>query len=161
MKDSIKKNLFPVCAFGLSLVSALFWVALRINHSGISKFLGADTNPSFLVMNLPVMVTVLAWIGFGFALVGLKVWNRKKWPAVTGFAIGAVMAIAAVFVIIFGAKDYIRFILPHFWESLAVSGGIIGFSLILLFPPKWKNWLKYALIAVVVAVAVCGGLGVL
>ena len=157
MKDRIKKNLFPVCAFGLSLVSALFWVALRINHSGISKFLGADTNPSFLVMNLPVMVTVLAWIGFGFALVGLKVWNREKWPAVTGFAIGAVMAIAAVFVIIFGAKDYIRFILPHFWESLAVSGGIIGFSLILLFPPKWKNWLKYALIAVVVAVAVLIG----
>jgi drug/metabolite transporter (DMT)-like permease len=62
MKERIKKNLFPVCAFVLSLISALFWVALRINHSGISKFLGADTNPSFLVMNLPVMVTVLAWI---------------------------------------------------------------------------------------------------
>ena len=81
MKDRIKKHFFPLCAVGLSLISALFWVALRINHSGISKFLGADTNPSFLVMNLPVMVTVLAWIGFGFALLGLKVWNRKKWPA--------------------------------------------------------------------------------
>ena len=157
MKERIKKNLFPVCAFVLSLISALFWVALRINHSGISKFLGADTNPSFLVMNLPVMVTVLAWVGFGFALAGLKVWARKKWPAVTGFVIGAVMAIAAVFVIIFGAKEYLRFILPHFWESLAVSGCIIGFALILLFPPEWKNWLKYALIAAVVAIAVVIG----
>ena len=157
MKGGIKKYLFPVCAFILSLISALFWVALRINHSGISKFLGADTNPSFLVMNLPVMATVLAWIGFGFALVGLKTWPRKKWPTVTGFVIGAVMAIAAVFVIIFGAKEYLRFILPHFWESLAVSICIIGFSLILLFPPKWKSWLKYALIAAVVAVAVIIG----
>ena len=154
MKDRIKKYWFPLCAFGLSLISALFWVALRINHSGISKFLGADTNPSFLVMNLPVMVTVLAWIGFGFALLGLKVWNRKKWPAITGFVTGAVMAVAAVFVIIFGAKEYLRFILPHFWESLVVSGCIIGFALILLFPPMWKNRLKYALIAAVVAVAV-------
>ena len=60
MKDRIRKYGFPVCAFVITLLSALFWVALRINHSGISKFLGADTNPSFLVMNLPVMVTVLA-----------------------------------------------------------------------------------------------------
>ena len=153
----IKKYWFPVLSFAITLLSALFWVALRINHSGISKFLGADTNPSFLVMNLPVMVTAAAWIGVGFALAGLKVWKRKKWPAVTAFAIGIVMTVAAVAVIIFGAKDYIRFILPHFWESVAVSGGIIAFGLILLFPPKWKNGLKYALIAAVAAVAVVIG----
>ena len=157
MKERIKKYWFPICAFVITLVSALFWVALRINHSGISKFLGADTNPSFLVMNLPVMVTVAAWIGFGFALVGLKVWNRKKWPAIVGFVTGVIMAVAAVFVILFGAKDYIHFILPHFWESLAVSGCIIGFGLILLFPPKWKNWLKFVLIGAVAAVAVVIG----
>ena len=73
MKKRIRNDWFPVLAFAVSLVSSFFWVALRINHSGISKFLGADTNPSFLVMNLPVMVTVLSWIGFGFALIGLKV----------------------------------------------------------------------------------------
>ena len=71
MKERIKKYGFPVAGFVLTLLVSLFWVALRINHSGISKFLGADTNPSFLVMNLPVMVTVLSWIGFGFSLVGL------------------------------------------------------------------------------------------
>ncbi len=157
MKDRIRKYGFPVCAFVITLLSALFWVALRINHSGISKFLGADTNPSFLVMNLPLMVTVLAWIGFGLALVGLKVWSRKKWPAIAGFVIGAIMTVAAVFVIIFGAKDYIRFILPHFWESLLVSGCIIAFALVLLFPPKWKNWLKYSIIAAVAAAAVVIG----
>ena len=157
MKERIEKYWFPVLGWVISLLSALFWVALRINHSGISKFLGADTNPSFLVMNLPVMVTVLAWIGFGFALLGLKFWPGKKWPSITGFAIGTVMAIAAVFVIIFGAKDYLRFILPHFWKSLAVASCITVFGLILLFPPKWKNWVKYVLILVVVAAAVVIG----
>ena len=61
--NKVKKYGFPVAAFLLSLTTALFWVALRVNHSGISKFLGADTNQSFLIMNLPVMVCVLAWLG--------------------------------------------------------------------------------------------------
>jgi len=148
--ERVKKYWFPVLGFGLSLLSALFWVALRVNHSGISKFLGADTNPSFLIMNLPVMVTVLAWIGVAFALAGMKVWEKRKWPAVTGFVIGLVMTVAAVVVIIFGAKDYLRFILVHYWKSLAVTAGILVFSLILLFPPKIKKWAKYAIIALVV-----------
>ena len=157
MKDRIRKYWFPALGFVLSLLSALFWVALRINHSGISKFLGADTNPSFLVMNLPVMVTAAGWIGFLLSVAGLFCWDRKKWPAITGFVTGAVMAVAAVFVIIFGAKDYLRFILPHFWESVAVSGAVLAFGLILFFPPKWKKWVKAAVVAVVALAAVVIG----
>ena len=93
MKNQWKKYLFPVVNFALTLLAALFWVALRINYSGISKFLGADTNPSFLVMNLPVMLCVLAWIGFALAAVGLVLWHKKKWPAITGFAIGMLMTV--------------------------------------------------------------------
>ena len=155
--EKAKKYWFPVLSFMITLLSALFWVALRINHSGISKFLGADTNPSFLVMNLPVMVTVLAWIGVVFALMGLKVWQKRKWPAITGFVIGVVMTVAAVVVIIFGAKDYLRFIMGHYWQSLAVTAGVLVFSLILLFPPKLKNGVKYAVIALVVIGAVVMG----
>ena len=157
MKERIKKYWFPALSFLLTLLVSLFWVALRINHSGISKFLGADTNPSFLVMNLPVMVTVLSWIGFGFSAAGLFCWDKKKWPAVTGFVTGAVMTVAAVCVVIFGAKDYIRFILPHFWESVAVSGCLLLFAWILLFPPKWNRWIKVALITAAVLTAVVLG----
>ena len=157
MKERVKKYWFPAIGFLLSLTVSLFWVALRINHSGISKFLGADTNPSFLVMNLPWMVTVLSWVGFVFALIGLALWDRKKWPAVTGFVLGIVMAVAAVCVVLFGARDYLRFILPHFWESLIISGCIIAFALMLLFPPRWRNWLKYGVVGAVVAVAVVIG----
>ncbi len=157
MKARLKKRWLPAVSFLLTLLVALFWVALRINHSGISKFLGADTNPSFLVMNLPLMVTILACLSCLLALAGLAFWDRKKWPAVTALVIGIVLAIAAVFVVIFGAKDYLRFILPHFWKSVAVSAGIIGFALILLFPPEWKNWVKGAVLIVIVLAAV--GLG--
>jgi len=155
--DKIKKYWFPGLSFLLSLVTALFWVALRINHSGISKFLGADTNQSFLIMNLPVMVTVLAWVGVAFALLGIALWGKRKWPAVTGFVIGLVMLIAALAVIHFGAKDYLRFILVHFWNTLAVSGCIIGFALILFFPPRWRKGVKIALLAVVILTAVVIG----
>ena len=155
--DRVKKYWFPVTGFAISLLSALFWVALRVNHSGISKFLGADKNQSFLIMNLPVMVTVLAWVGVVFALVGLKCWEKKKWPTMTGFAIGLLMAVAAVIVIIFGAKDYLRFILVHYRKSLAVTGCILVFALVLLFPPKIKTGIKYALIALVVVAAVVVG----
>ena len=157
MKERVKKYWFPAVSFLLTLLVALFWVALRINHSGISKFLGADTNQSLLVMNLPVMVTVLSWFGFGFAVAGLFCWERKKWPAVTGFVIGAVLAVAAVAVIIFGAKDYMRFILPHFWESVAVSGCVLAFALLLWFPPRWGKWVKAIVITAVVLAAVVMG----
>ena len=84
-----KKYWFPAVSFLLTLVISLFWVALRINHSGISKFLGADTNPSFLIMNLPVMVCAISWLGCALVLAGWIFWNKKKWPSVTGFVIGA------------------------------------------------------------------------
>lgn len=157
MANKVKRYAVPVLSFALTLVSALFWVALRVNYSGISKFLGADTNPSFLVMNLPLMVCTLAWIGFGFALVGLKVWNRRKWPSVTGFVIGIIMAVGAVVVILFGAKDYLRFILVHFRKSMAVTACILLFALVLFFPPKLEFWAKSVLLLLVVAAAVVIG----
>ena len=157
MKEKVKKYALPAGGFALSLLSALFWVALRINHSGISKFLGADNNQSFLIMNLPVMVCVLAWMGCVLSLWGIVCWQKRKWPAITGLITGIVMAVAAVFVIIFGAKDYLRFILPHFWESVIISGCIIAFALLLYFPTPGKNWLKTAIVAAVVLVAVVIG----
>ena len=157
MRDKLKKYGLSVGAFLLSLVAALFWVALRINHSGISKFLGADNNPSFLIMNLPVMVCVVAWIGCALAAAGLLRGEKGRGLSVAGLIIGAVMTVAAVVVIFFGAFDYLRFILPHFLESLLVAAAIGGFGLILFFPPRWSKAAKCAVIAGVILVAVVLG----
>ena len=155
--QKVKRYLFPAFAFALNVAVALFWVALRINHSGISKFLGADTNPSFLIMNLPVMVTAAACLTALLSWWGLNSWENRKWPTILSFVMGLIFAGAAVAVVIFGAKDYLRFILPHFWESLAVAGAIGLFTLVLYFPIRGKQWLKGLILAVVVLVAIVLG----
>ncbi len=139
MKRDIKTYIVPGIGYILTLLSALFWVALRINHSGISKFLGADTNQSFLIMNLPVMVCVLAWIGFAFALWGIIVWKRCRVPAVAGIVIGLVCTVGGVVVVMFGAKDYMSFIMLHFWRSFAVAAGLNVFAALLFFPIREKG----------------------
>ena len=156
----VSKYAFPVAAFLLSLTTALFWVALRVNHSGISKFLGADTNPSFLIMNLPVMVCVLAWLGCIGAFIGLLCWHKRKAPAVAAFVVTVIVTVAAIAVVIFGAKDYMRFIMVHFRESLVVTAGILLFALVLFFPVKNTKpalAVKAVLVAVVILTAVVIG----
>ena len=157
---NVKKYWFPVLAFLLSLSTALFWVALRVNYAGISKFLGADTNPSFLVMNLPVMVCVLAWIGCVLAFLGLLRWHKKRGLAVAGAVITLIMTVGAIVVVLFGAKDYMRFIMVHFRESVAIAGCVAAFALALFFPVK-NNWFsvtwKSILVAAVILIAVVLG----
>ena len=163
MKEKLKQYGFSACAFALSLITALFFVALRVNYSGISKFLGADTNPSFLVMNLPVMVCVLAWVGVGFAVAGLFCGKKAKWPTIVGFVIGLIMLIGAVVVVMFGAYDYLRFILVHFRKSLGVTACILIFAGVLLFPVARKSRkvlaVKCGVIALAVLLAVVIGYG--
>ena len=84
-------------------------------------------------------------------------WQKRKWPAITGLVIGVVMTVAAIFVILFGAKDYLRFILPHVWESVIISAAILAFALLLYFPIQGKKWLKTAIVAAVILVAVVLG----
>ncbi len=157
----IKRNWFPLSGCLLTLLSALFWVALRINHSGISKFLGADINPSFLVMNLPVMVCVLGWIGFLLAFLGLVFWKKTTWPSIAGFVIGCIMTVGALAVIYFGAWDYLDFILVHYIRSLWVSAGLIGLALLLFFPAanntRWVTGCKWAVLLLAVLCAVVFG----
>ncbi len=157
MLQKHKKHLFPVFSFLLSLISALFWVALRVNYSGISKFLGADTNPSFWVMNLPLMVCAAAWVGVVLALVGLAA--QKRWAAIAGCVIGTIMTIGAAVVVYFGAWDYLSFILVHFWNSLAVTAGLGIFALVLFFPVPGDTRIKWALMAVLILGAVVLGYG--
>lgn len=153
----VKKFVVPALCFGVNLAVALFWVALRVNYAGISKFLGADTNPSFLVMNLPLMVAAAAWISCGLSLIGLTQWEKHRWPTIAALVLGVIFLAGAVVVVLFGAKDYIRFILPHFWESLIVAGAIVAFAILLFFPILGRTGLKWAILAAVTILAVVMG----
>ncbi len=155
MLQRYKKYIFPIFSLLLSVLSALFWVALRVNYSGISKFLGADTNQSFLIMNLPLLVCIAAWIGAALSLFGLGA--KKLWASVCGFAIGMIMTVGAVVVVLFGARDYLDFILVHFWKSVGVSAAIGLLALLLFFPIPGRTGTKWALLGLVTVAAVVFG----
>ena len=160
MRERIRRWLFPGLTLVFSVAVALFWVALRVNYSGISKFLGADTNQSFLIMNLPLMVCAAAWVGVGLALMGMARWPRRKWHTVAALILELVLALGALVVIHFGAKDYLRFILVHYYRSLAAAGCIGLFALVLYFPVRGRaRLLKGIVMAAVVLIAVVLGYG--
>ena len=160
MREKCGRWLFPGLTLVFSVAVSLFWVALRVNYSGISKFLGADTNQSFLIMNLPLMVCAAAWVGVGLALLGMLRWPRRRWHAVTALVMEIILALVALVVIHFGAKDYLRFILVHYYKSLAVAGGIGLFALALYFPVRGRaRLLKGLLMAAVIFGAVVLGYG--
>ncbi len=149
MRDKIRQYWFPALVFLLTLAASLFWVALRINYSGISKFLGADTNPTFLVMNLPVIVTAASFVGCAVAFIGLLVWDSRRRYTLIGLLAGIVMLVGALVVIRFGARDYLEFILPHFYKSLAAAAAVLAFALVLFFPARGHRSLPAKWLAVV------------
>ena len=135
---TLKKNWLSVLATAYSLLCALMWLAMRINWSGISKALGADTNPSFFVMETPLIFCILMWLTFGFSFVSMLVW-KKKLPSIITLALSGVYTVLIIVVIALGACDYMSFILPKFGRSLLVSICLVALALLLFFPVVSRN----------------------
>ena len=167
MLNTLKKNLWSIiCAFW-ALLLTLFWFAMRVIWSGISKVLSeaaGASEPDAFMLNVPLYINIFLLAVFVFALASLIFLGDKKWPKITLTAVLGVFTVAAAVVVIMGAVDYLYFILPKFFLSLLVSVCIICFALLLFFPPvkncKLCITLKSALVAVAIFVCVCCGYGV-
>ena len=161
MEKTNRSKTFSLLAFVYSLLVALFWTALRINYAGISKFLGADTNKSFLVMYLPVIICVLLWLLCAYSFFGFLRYPKKRIHTIISLILSAVFTVGIIVVIYFGSADYLPFILPHFFRSLLVSAALFMVALLLFFP--WRSEKKGAvaakavLVAAMIAVAVFAG----
>ena len=164
---AMKKNLWSlICAFWALLIS-LFWFAMRVIWSGISKvvseFAGAS-EPSAFMLNLPLFVSVFLWLLFAAALANLVLGKGKKWPKITLTALLGVFTVVSTVVVVMGAVDYLYFIIPKFFTSLLVSMGIAAFALLLFFPPaqncKCCARLKWLCLALAIFICVCCGYGV-
>ncbi|MGN1066732.1 MAG: metallophosphoesterase family protein [Candidatus Fimimonas sp.] len=129
--------MLAVIATAYSLIVALFWLALRVNWSGISKALGADKNQSFFVMQTPLVICIFLWLVFAFAFVSMLVWKRKL-PSIIAISVSGVFTVIIIVVIALGACDYMSFILPKFFRSLLVALALTLFALLLFFPPVSK-----------------------
>lgn len=165
MLSALKKHGTRVAAVLWSLCNALFWLALRVNWAGISKFLGADKNPSFLVMESPLLVCILMFLLLAGELAELLFLPAKRCRTALSFALNALMSIAIGAVIAFGAIDYLSFILPKFLRSLLVCAGLIAVALLLFFPPasqtKRAKAGKAAVLAALLIAAVFLGYGII
>lgn len=167
MLENIKKNLWSIIYAFWALIVALFWFAMRVIWSGISKVLSeamGEKAPTPFILNLPLYISILLWVVLAFAVVNLVWLKHKKWPKITLTVFLSVFTMASVIVVIVGAVDYLYFILPKFFLSLLVSICIIVFALLVFFPPiknsKYCMAFKCALVALVILVSVFGGYGV-
>lgn len=167
MLRNIKKNLWNMICAVWALIVALFWFAMRVIWSGISKVLSEATGakaPTPFMLNLPLYISIFLWVVLAFAIANLLWIRHKKWPKITLTALLGVFTIASAVVVIMGAVDYLYFILPKFFLSLLVSLCVAAFASLLFFPPV-KNCkcciaLKCALAALVLLITVFEGYGV-
>ena len=167
MRESIRKNLWNgICVFW-ALIVALFWFAMRVIWSGISKVLVEATGgkePTAFMLDLPLYISVFLWIVLALAVANLVFARGKKWPKITLTVLLGVFTVASAVVVVMGAVDYLYFILPKFFQSLLISLCIAAFALLLFFPPvkncKCCRLLKCALVALVILISVFSGYGV-
>ena len=167
MLKMVKKNLWNVICVLWAMAVALFWFAMRVIWSGISKVisdaLGAD-EPSVFMLNLPLYINVFLWLIFAFAVAGLIWLGHKKWSKITLTVLLGVFTVASAVVVVMGAVDYLYFILPKFFLSMLVGLCLIAFATILFFPPsknsKCCTALKCSLIAVVALICIFREYGV-
>lgn len=155
--QKLKKHWLSVLSVGLSWILALFWLALRVNWSGISKALGADKNRSFFVMETPLIFCILMFLAAIFAIVAAFIWSgKKKWPFILSLSLSGVFFALELVVVIMGAKDYLPFILPTFGISVLICLCLLAFGLLLFFPNTAKTKLVTALKWTTLGVAVFG-----
>ncbi len=167
MTKIIKKNLLNIICSLWALIIALFWFAMRVIWSGISKVVSeavGEKIPSSFMLNLPLYISIFLWMVFAFAIVNLVFLKNKKWSKITLVTLLGIFTVASLVVVVLGAIDYLYFIFPKFFLSLLISLCIAAFALLVFFPPvkncKYCTALKCTLVVLVLLISVFTGYGV-
>ena len=167
MLKAVKKNLWNTIIAAWALILSLFWFAMRVIWSGISKVvadvLGGGA-PNDFMLNLPLFISIFLWVVFALAVLNLIFMKNRLWPKIALTSVLGVFSVAAMVVVVMGAIDYLYFIWPKFFLSLFVSIGIILFALLLFFPPvkncKLCIGLKCATVGFAILACIFHGYGV-
>ena len=109
----MKKQVWKIVCVFWALVVALFWFAMRVIWSGISKVISeaiGEKEPSALMLELPLYISIFLWVVLLAAVVNLIFNKGKKWPNITLTAVLGVLSVACAVVVVLGAVDYLYFI---------------------------------------------------
>ena len=134
MKEKVFK-VMRIVGTVLAFFNLLMFYAMRPCWSGISNTLGYKGGSNVFLYNLPIIICVLFLLILIADLV-LKALFDKNWINITFFAVTMVFLIAIIFIIILGAKDYMRFVWPTFLIGLAILTVIFLLYFLLFIYPK-------------------------
>ena len=85
MLNTVKKHLWSIICSVWALIIALFWFAMRVIWSGISKVIadafGMD-EPNALALNLPLYVSIFLFVLLALSVASLVFLNDKKYAYV-------------------------------------------------------------------------------
>ena len=167
MLKNIKKDLWNILCVLWAMAVALFWFSMRVIWSGISKVLYeamGKQHPTEFLLNFPLYISILLWVLLAFAVVTTVRKGSKKGSTILLTVQLGIFTVASIVVVVMGAIDYLYFILPKFFLSFSIGLCIAAFATLLFYPPI-KNCkrcvaLKWALVALVILIAVFEGYGV-
>lgn len=166
-KNNNNINLWNIICVFWSMGVSLFWLAMRVIWSGISKVIYEAlgmSEPTDFLLNLPLYINIFLWILFVVAVVQLVRKGNKKMSNIILTVLLVIFTIASIVVVVMGAVDYLYFILPKFFISMLTGIGISVFAWLLFFQPVYNsifsNVLKCGLLALVIIVTVFEGYGI-
>lgn len=118
----------------LSFFNFLMFLAMRPCWSGISGTIGYKGGDNVMLYYLPVIICALFLVILICDLI-LKPLLKKNWLNIVFLGVGAAFFVVILVIIKLGAIDYLRFIWPNFFLSLAiVAPGVLLYFLIFIYP---------------------------
>jgi len=167
MRKITKNELWNIICVIWAIAVALFWFAMRVIWSGISKVLYealGKEEPTQFLLNFPLYINILLALLFVFTIFTLVRKGSNKSAAILQTVLLGIFTVASIVVVVMGAVDYLYFILPKFFLSFSIALCIGAFAVLLFYPPVKKSKLSVALkctlIALVILIAVFEGYGV-
>lgn len=135
MKHPVFYKVIRIIGSVLSCFNFLMFFAMRPCWSGISSTLGYKGGSNVFIYNLPIIICVLLFVILLADLILKHIFREKGWVQLIFFIVGIVFLVAIAFIIILGAKDYMRFVWPKFFLALAVVSVVIClFFLLFIYP---------------------------
>ena len=119
----------------LAFFNALMFFALRPCWSGISSTLGYKGGANTFLYNLPVVICVFLFLLLLADLILKKIF-KKDWLQILFLSLHILFLTAIIVIIALGGLDYMRFVWPKFFVSLAATTILVLLYLLLFVYPK-------------------------
>ena len=142
----------------LAFFNALMFFALRPCWSGISSTLGYKGGANVGLYNLPLILCIVFFVVLLADLILKKIFANKNWLHIVFLSVHFIFTAAIMVIIALGAIDYMRFVWPKFFISVAVLAVLMMFWFLLFIYPKLpikdNKFVKYGLLGLASTLAV-------